>query len=160
MDGDLAISHPRGVSAARAGGATPAVDKNLTRLTVGERLWLWRINERSAVRSATGKGNNGGRLTQIEAAERLGVDPTDYTAAEHGAETKCGEHAVLVALQGVEEPELTTALQLRLARRRVPEGLGAVVLDAGMVSRPTFLKLEAAGDKRLVAYWRARGFRF
>lgn len=125
---------------------------DLSKPTLGERLWLWRLTARA----------DGRRVTLMEAASKLGVDVSTYWALEVGrhAEDSSSYVSALAALVRVDEPEVTLPLALRLARRRAGARLPEVALAVGIGSRPTFYKAERGGDARVVRYWEARGFDF
>jgi hypothetical protein len=157
MDGDTRIPHRGRTGAAGAGGVPPEANPDLTKLTSGERLWLWRTS-RQGRRPKTGIGNESGRMTQLEAGVILGVDSSQYWSLEHSDQLP--DNVADAVFKELGEPPLTRAAQCRLARRRSPLTLTAVVVELGLVSRPTLYKLEAAADPRLVAFWEGRGFRF
>lgn len=137
-------------------GAPSAVSVALGRPSLGERLWLWRLTERG----------DGRRVSLLEAAERFGLDVSAYWAVETGYD-RLSDTVVARARQAAErglslvtEPVMTVPLACRLARRRSERRLGELVLELGVGSRPTFYKLEAEGNERLVKFWRERGFSF
>jgi hypothetical protein len=154
VDGDTRVPH-RGRASTAGAALEPRWD--LTELTSGERLWLWRTS-RQGRRPKTGIGNESGRMTQLEAGVILRVDSSQYWALEHGDQLP--DNVAEAVFKEIGEPPLTRAAQCRLARRRSPLTLTAVVVELGLVSRPTLYKLEAAADPRLVAFWEGRGFRF
>lgn len=155
MDGDLVISKESSARPARAGRAQATVvdtELDLSKPSLGERLWLWRLTARA----------DGRRVTLMEAASKLGVDTSTYWALEVGrlGEDSSSYASALAALVAVDEPVVTVPLALRLARRRAGVRLPDVALFVGIGSRPTFYKAERGGDPRVVRYWEARGFDF
>lgn len=114
--------------------------KDLGRRTTGEKLWLRR--------KAIG-------LTAYAAAAEAGVGRGRYGEAEKDRDPALA--ARLAAVLAVFEPSL--ALLLALARRRSGKGLEAAARSLRL-SRVAFLAAERRGDPRVVAHWRAKGFRF
>lgn len=165
MDSAEIISNSRGAKA--PGPDRPAASKNLSKLTPGERLWLWRRTAASQVESRRGVSVHGeGRAlnskrsiprSQLEAAVFLGLEASTYWAAEHDL---LPQNKMLEMLGKIEEPSRTLADYLRVARRRSVLSLSQVAVGAGVGSRPTFYKLEAAGDQRIVRFWCGEGFKF
>lgn len=151
MDGHLDLPDARGARAARA--VISANPSKLVEVTLSERLWLWRTATRP-------------RVSLLDAAERFGLDVSLYWAVETGYE-RLSEAAIAKATDTVKrglcrltEPVMTVPLACRLARRRSRLRLAEVVVALGLGSRPTFYKLEAAGDPRIVSFWEERGFSF
>lgn len=115
--------------------------QNLSQRTPGEALWL--------ARKIAGK-------TSYEAAAFAEVGRNIYRDAELDR-LDSRRTAAIARVMGSTKPSL--ALLLRLARRRSGKGLDAVA-KALKLSRVALLAAEGRGDVRVLAYWRARGFRF
>lgn len=114
------------------------VDRDLTRLTRGETLWAWRLQ-------------NG--LTQARAGKRLGISRHRVSAIETGLP---GGRILATLLRNF-TPTLGT--MLALARRRY--GLGLLrTAEAIGVSAVTLLAWERRADPRLLTFWARRGFTF
>jgi predicted DNA-binding transcriptional regulator AlpA len=171
MDGELEISdsrHAEPIGAGRAKVSTArgqSISFDLGRLTPGERLWLWRRSGVSGAQTrrgvaVDGRNSNSTAIvarSQLEAAVEVGLDASAYWAAENDMSPA---ERVLEILARLKEPAYELADACRLARRRSPLTLPEVAVAIGVGSRPTFYKLEAAGDRRVVKFWRDRGFRF
>lgn len=123
------------------------MNKDLTQLTLGERLWIDRHR----------RGE-----TQAQAARRYGCARTTYLAAERDDRTQ--PHALTWGKDG--HPRMlgdtlptvaTLPERLRLARRRLGGSMGSVALDLG-VSRATLLTWEKAGRMELVLWWEKWGW--
>jgi hypothetical protein len=135
-----------------AGDARPAGASDLTQVTRGERLFLWRMSQASSNPTL-----GSAQMSQTEAADTLGLRIKVYQAAERDI----GEPPrAVVAFLARAWPQITTAQRCRLARHRSGLTLDAVAFAAGPMSRPTYLRYEGLGDPRLVAWWETRGFRF
>jgi hypothetical protein len=110
---------------------------DLTYLSPGERLFIWRRRN---------------RFTQAEAAARYHIHRETWLRAEADATTLPNPPARALVLA----PTLPEAL--RLARRR--SGLGSrEAATAASMSHPSLLAAERNGEEALVAFWHARGFR-
>jgi DNA-binding XRE family transcriptional regulator len=128
---------------------------DLTRVTEGERLLLWRYRQR---RKAEGTmGRNGNAPGQAEAAAALGVSPGAYVNLEsdRDAVLSAGEAARISAAIATVRP--TVAELCLLARRRSGRPLAELEDEVG-ISRPTWHARERCGD--LVSYWEESGFKF
>lgn len=112
------------------------LDRDLTRRTPAEDLWLWRRKR---------------GLTSTEAARALSVGRTFLWKAEHGF-TELHR-----APRPLSSPSLP--LLLALARRRAGLGLRGTASAAG-VSHQTLLRWEARGEEALRSWWERRGYRF
>lgn len=168
-------------------GVTTAVyERDLTKLTDGERAWLWR--RRQASPTGRRKSPAGSRMSVDEAAAALGVRPATFRAVEDESALPAEVEMVASRVGAVEAPNGAEACAL--ARRRSgakvldlcefflnPARLGAdgqviaryageddVPRGAETVLRPLtkqrFGHWEARGHPRLVAFWRNRGFVF
>jgi hypothetical protein len=162
MDGQQAVSNFTGLGAPCP--SSPKESHDLSKLTPGERLWLWRLSERTKARSRRGVSVNSVRMdvcaaprNQLEAAVQLGLDSSVYWAAEKDLSNP---GVTLGALSKVVEPPYTLVSALKVARRRSRLSVGVVAVGSGVGSKPTFYKLEAAGDMRVVEFWRSQGFKF
>lgn len=147
-----------------SGSALPKKTSDLSRLTPGERLWLWRKSESSKSKSRRGVSVNSPAESsssvprnQLEAASSLGLDTAAYWAAEND---RLDPEKVEEILRSVEEPPYTLVAALRVARRRSHLSLTQVANAAGVGSKPTFYKLEGAGDSRVTEFWKSQGFMF
>jgi len=132
---------------------------DLARLTGGEELLLWRFRRRSWSGKSTGRG--GSCVSQAEAASTLSVAPTLYWRAEKDrAEARDLEYVLARARFSSGTWTLPSLGELcRIARRRAGLTLAQASTAVG-ISKPLYLRAEAAGDPRVVALWRARGFAF
>jgi hypothetical protein len=168
MDGEATVSDDRGLKLAGTRRVAPPSRRvmfDLSSVTPGERLWLWRHAIPSlagsrrgvAVRTAYSDASRPVASNQMEAAWRLKMDTSAYWAAE---KDMLPPARLLELLDQVDEPPYELKDALRIARRRSPLTLPAVALGTGVGSRPTFYKLEAAGDERVAAFWQRQGFRF
>ena len=114
------------------------MNKDLSDLSAGERLRIWRWRR---------------GWSQRRAADFFGVHRHTLLAAEN-------DRSVLSApgAKRAYAAESTLATALRTARRR--SGIdGRTVAKLAGVSHVTFLAAEAAGHGWLVEFWEARGFR-
>lgn len=123
---------------------------DLGRLTVAERLFLWRHR----------RDLHGRSLTQAEAAERLGIARSLYNRLENEQRSRLSlAEALQFPRHDMLGTEPTTAELCFIARRR--SGRRLSWLEARLsVSRPTFHALERAGDERIVGLWTELGFKF
>jgi len=128
---------------------------DLGRLSYAERLWLWRHRHPGA--HATGKRKHA--LTQREAAARFGLRIAAYLQLENGERTRLNADEIARLQPALVELAPTTGELCFLARRRSGRTLNELEV-ALLVSRPTLLGLERAGDPRVVWFWREVGFRF
>lgn len=114
------------------------MNKDLTTLTAGERLWLWRRQE---------------GLTGHEAAAFLGVGRGLYWEAEAGRRPlPTGVRTPSPGRPSVED-------LLALARRRAGWGLLGTARKA-KITHPTLLAWERTGAQNLLIWWENRGFTF
>lgn len=118
------------------------VEKNLRRLTDWEVLWLIRLRQRK---------------TQPEMAKHHGMCRAVYVQIELGRRPL--PETLRSAIQRELRMDIRPAEMLRLARKRWGRGLRSVAGTAG-VSHMTLLDWEKWAEKRLVDFWRARGFTF
>jgi len=126
---------------------------DLTDLTPGEELWLWRRRQVSPwgrTRSRIGSG-----MSQEEAAARFGMTLQRYHDAEADRLAERDIRTILAEI-GVQR-EMTLAERTALARRRSRWPLKRTVDDLGM-SRVTYLEREKAGHESIVQFWEGRGF--
>jgi DNA-binding XRE family transcriptional regulator len=118
------------------------INKNLLKLTDGERLWIIRRRQ---------------GLAQDAVARAAGLGEKTYAAFETGAV------GVPDALLGSDNARRlwhpTPPEKLALARRRAGKGLAAVA-QAVKVSRVTLLAMERRADPALRHFWERCGFRF
>lgn len=121
------------------------IDFDLSRLTEGERLWLWRVSQPEPAGGWPRRV-----MSQETAAARFGIRYGAYVALE-----KDRGHAEV----DVDPPTPTVGQLCQLARRRSGEGPQIVARDMG-VTRVTIWTWETIGSPRLVAYWHGRGFAF
>lgn len=140
------------------------VDRDLSKLTQAELLWLWRRRQlskhskRKPTRQSTVR-RMGRMMTREEASEALGVSENAYARLEVGdallsSDEKSRVRGALAAMAGVVVGELCA-----VARRRSGGGLRAAEEALG-VSRPKMQEMERCGDPRLVRYWESKGFGF
>lgn len=125
------------------------IDRDLSRLTPGEILYLWR--KRKPSRSGRVFGRNGSSFSMAEAATELGVSPGEYSRGELDEAPLAG-----ITLPTIEPtlPELCL-----IARRR--SGLTLTDVERLLhVSRPILHRMEREGNSRVVQLWTARGFAF
>lgn len=106
----------------------------MAKLTVGERLWLWR--DRAG-------------LSQAEAARHFDLALKAYKKLETDKAGTVSLAAPRVALRRGE--------RLRLMRRRSGKRLKMLAKEFG-VSHVTFLAMELRGDHRLFEYWQKAKF--
>ncbi len=116
------------------------INHNLMDLADHERLWLVRVFEQG--------------VSQDEMAPRTRLSHNHYVAAELGRRDLT---PLLRQLYDYRIPPLEQ--RLRLARKRSGKQLKVLARALG-VSHVTLLKMERRADARLVAFWRARGFKF
>ncbi|MDE2021160.1 MAG: hypothetical protein KGJ13_12560, partial [Patescibacteria group bacterium] len=125
---------------------------DLTCLTHGERLFLWRRAQRAPVGGTLGR--DGAGLSRAEAAAAVGATLEDWDRCEIGAVP----NRRLLKLLGDQPPPAVGEL-CRIARRR--SGVPLAEIEATMgVARPTLHRMERVGYPRLIAYWQERGYRF
>lgn len=127
---------------------------DMSAVTYSENLRLWRLRQRSE-EPADGRGR-GYILSQREAAEKLGVPPQVYRRAETGASFVHELDHVMSKLKDV-TVDLTRGELCWLARRRSGKHLDAVAKEMS-ITKPTYLKLEASADKRVLSYWKGQGY--
>lgn len=134
-------------------------ERDLTRVSPAERLWLWRTRQRSP-RPHLRPGRLSGGLSLPEAAQLLSVGEATLSKLEAGESTllDAGEAARVAAATGPIEP--TPAELCLLARRRSGMALGREVAPAFGASKVTYLAQERAASPRVVAFWRERGYAF
>jgi len=128
---------------------------NLSDITDGELLWLWRHRQRYRLRgySRMSREFRRGSAFSIDAmAFELRIGRKRYLDMENDRVPVNG--LVQLRSKDVELGELC-----HLARRR--SGLTVIeICDDLAVSAPKFYELEAAGDPVIVGYWHDLGFRF
>lgn len=112
------------------------INRNLGKLSDGERLWF--------LRTKAGK-------SQRQAAMDYGTFEKRYWEMEVDQRPFPGEMVSII--------RLTPADKCALARRRAGLKLRGTARSFG-VSHVTLLAWESSGDKRLIAHWRAQGFKF
>lgn len=130
---------------------------DLSSLTDAERLFLWRHRQLNL--SGRMFGRAGPAMGQDEAAREIGLSHGAYRAIETGRGIDVSPAEVARTAESIEDLEPTLGELCRIARRRSGELL-VDVYDAVGYSRPYYLRLERAGDPRVVAHWEGRGFRF
>lgn len=133
---------------------------DLRQMTDAERIWLWRRRQRNTTGRARGRG--GLRMSFGEAAARLHLATSLYTAAENGTD-RSAERMVIEAIDAVGETvrgRASPAEMCALARRRAAEPLEDLCRALGGVSKPTFFAREKEGSPELIDLWRARGYDF
>ena len=130
---------------------------DLGSLTDAERLFLWRLRQVSQRGSTFGRA--GAAMGQDEAAREVGLSHGAYRAIETGLGATVSAVEVARTAEPIEDLEPTVGEMCRVARRRSGELL-VDVYEAVGYSRPYYLRLERAGDPRVVAHWEDRGFRF
>jgi len=127
-------------------------NSDLTTLTRGERLWLWRRRTPSPTGRIFGPGGPG--LSVSEAAPMFKMERSDYADLERDALpaeklTTDSETRLNVVLAGF---TATPGDYCRLARRR--SGLSLEGVEVALkISRVGYHKLEAEADPRIVAFW-------
>jgi hypothetical protein len=136
-----------------------SMNYDLTTLTQGERLWLWRRRTPSPTGRVFGPGGPG--LSVSEAAPMFLMERNDYANLERDlleSDRIAAESSkkLNVALEGF---EAHLGDLCRIARRRFGSSLETVEVALG-ISRVGYHKLEAEADYRIVAYWRGLGFAF
>ena len=126
--------------------------------TPSEELWLWRrrqISPSGRTRSRVGSG-----LSQLEAANALGISMQRYHDAEAGRLPERDVHALFVMAQKGQVYSNPTLGELcALARRRAGWTLEYSRETLGK-SRVTFLELERIGDPSILEMWMQEGFVF
>ena len=126
--------------------------------TLGEELWLWQRRQRSPAGNALGALGSGANIAQ--AAEMLGVGAQRLGAALTGhAPVREAEALLTRARERDGSIEPTLGELCRLARRRE----GATLLATASALRLTtvaYLRAEAGGDPRVIAWWHVAGYRF
>lgn len=124
---------------------------DLTNLTTGEQLWLWRRRQESPTGRNTGRG--GGWMSANEAAAILGVQPDKYDLMERDV---CDLPEDLLRSWVVPSAgELCT-----IARRRSELTIAQACAELGGISKPTLHKWERTDHPELVDLWRRLGFVF
>lgn len=116
------------------------INRNLTNLTPGERMWLARVFDQG--------------VSQDVMAVRAKISHNRYVDAELG---RCEPIPLFKGMFDGQIPPLQQ--RLRLARRRSGRQLWSLAAAVG-VSHVTLLKMERRADSRLVAFWKTQGFRF
>ena len=130
-------------------------DSDLTIITPGERLFLWRHRQNSRLRGWSRwsrKYRNGSVLSVRNAAYELRVGERKYIEMEK-------DRAPIDGLEWLRIGNITLGERCLLARRRSGALLTEICHNIG-VSRPKFHELEKIGDPRVISYWRSYGFRF
>ncbi len=130
---------------------------NLGSLTDAERIFLWRHRQLNL--SGRTFGRAGPAISQDEAAREIGLSHGAYRAIETGRGIDVSAAEVAQTAEPIEDLMPSVAELCRVARRRSGELL-VDVYEAVGYSRPYYLRLERAGDQRVVAHWEDRGFRF
>lgn len=134
------------------------MEKDLTRLTPGERLLLWRL--RQPAENLVGRqGRNGRWLSVNAAAEQLTVSVAEWAEAELGLNDERAEALLDELYEREGAHEYTTAERCYVARQRSAERVQALCAELG-VSKPWFYVMERSGNERLVRFWQERGFTF
>jgi len=111
-----------------------ALNKDLTKRTPGEELWLWR--------QALG-------YSGIKAADYMGIGRNRYWSMEADRIDAAFKY----------RGDATVELLFKLARRRTGWGLRETARRVG-VSHVTLLTWERMGDQTLMDWWVSRGFTF
>lgn len=129
---------------------------DLNHRSAGEELWLWRSRRLSPTgrhRSRVGTG-----MSQLEAANELGITVQRYNDAENDRLPERDVRYILTMATAFEQPPNLSEL-LALARRRSGMVLAQVCAETD-TSRQAYLKREHSGDPRVVGYWRGLGYIF
>lgn len=133
---------------------------DLTQLTAGERLLLWRLRQPAPNIEGERQGRNGRWLSIDAAAEQLTVRPGKWRNAEQGFDDEAAEEFLGELYERELKPSNhTTADLCRIARQRSEMGLEELCATLG-VSKPWFYVMERSGDERVVEFWIDMGFVF
>lgn len=153
-------------------------EKDLAKLSSGERAWLWRYRRISD--SGRRFSRIGPRLSVAEAAALLGVRDVDIRATEQDTALPAVTEMVMRAIRRRDGEPLppTRAEGCALARRRsglrplevcaqlgdLPRYRGQVTAERNRgkppVSKVTIGTWEREGDSRLIEFWEERGYSF
>jgi len=127
---------------------------DLSHLSAGEELWLWR---RQQVSPSKTMGPGGSSMNRIEAATQLGITVQRYSDAERD---RLAERDIRMITKELTIPKrLSQADVLALARRRSGMTLERVCSRL-KTTRQAYLKREMAGDPRVRTFWERTGFVF
>lgn len=130
----------------------PAVDRDLARLTPGEKLRLYRRRRR------WGQDEMGSRVMGT-GHDRVGEMERDRRPIPERPLNGAAPHRLVAVRRSLDQLKPTLTEQLQLARRRT--GISAWELAKAIgVSRTMLNRYERAGHPRVVEWWRSRGFTF
>jgi hypothetical protein len=132
------------------------INYDLGKITPGERLWLWRRRQESPLGRRTGRG--GRWMSANEAAAKLRVHVNEYDSMEK-------DEVVFTQLaqeRGIDIYgfQMTVGDLCLIARRRSGIPIAQLQMEVGGISRPTFNKLERAGDPSIISLWEEHGYIF
>jgi hypothetical protein len=132
------------------------MNKDLSRLSMAEELWLWRIRQPSMPRPGSTFRRND--MTRGEAAKFLGMSLERYKSLEAGKRINMAiEELPSLAFLRMPRPEMSLREQLILARQRSGLFIRQLALEYGM-SHTRLLTHEDMGARRLIDFWSAKGF--
>lgn len=139
----------------------PSSNLDLTNRDVAENIWLWRHRQQSDSTSA--RGRRATSMSQLEAAEKIGLTLTQLTKLENGDSTltSAQQLAELVAWDGWSKLSVTptTSELCFLARRRSGMSIKQIANQIG-VSTVTFARMEGESDYRVRDFWIGKGYKF
>lgn len=134
--------------------------RDLTRLTKGEEVWLWRIRQPSP-----NDAHRGVRyMSQIDAAKKLGIGIGPYRNLEASRRFKFTMIADMGSVRDVlrlvgEIPSPTIAEMCVLARRRSGLKL-ADMADRLGTTHVSIIQWEKDADSKIVRFWMDEGYNF
>jgi hypothetical protein len=132
------------------------MNKDLSRLSTAEELWLWRIRQPVTVQPESRYIRS--TMTRGEAAKFLGISLERYKNLEAGRRINVAvEELPSLAFLRMPRPEISLREQLILARHRSGLYIRQIAEEFGM-SHTSMLTHEDAASRRLIDYWSSKGF--
>jgi len=132
------------------------MNKDLSRLSQAEELWLWRTRQPVPLRPDGARRRN--EMTMREAAKYLGLSRERYQHLEQGRRVNISiDELPSLAFLRMPRPELSLREQLVLARRRSGLYIRQIMAELGL-SHQTILARESNASRRLIDYWIGKGF--
>jgi hypothetical protein len=133
---------------------------DLTKLSLCERVWMWR-RRRPSPSGRT--GGSGAFMSKAEAAGYLAVDYDEYSEAEESDGAALPVIEMIRSLGGEDLPPRTAMLtpgeMCALARRRSGTGVNELCREL-CITRPTYYLKERIGASEVMRMWERRGFTF
>jgi len=127
------------------------MNKDLSRLSMAEELWLWRLRQPSP-------SNAPGGMTMSEAAKFLGMSLQRYKNLEAGRRINIAvDELPSLNFLRVPRPEMSLREQCILARRRSGLFIRQIAQEYGL-SHTRVLTHEDMASRRLIDYWSQKGF--